>query len=155
MDALDLLLPGAARPLHFPTASPTDQRRAFLTGLVCHEDEPLLRDQWPQCSSVNCIRGYGNRKPRFLDKPIASLVDKKGYRRFFHPGQRPDAIPPGASPTSVKTWAYVAVPVVPGASGIRGFCGDSKGRLFFTPDGSAPSLAPDGTCEARTSNSFD
>jgi hypothetical protein len=101
---------------------------------------------------ADCIPRYGVGQPRFLHEPLASLVEKKGYRRSFHPGQRPDAIPPGSSPTSVTTWAYVAVPVDPGYSGIRGFCGDSKGHIFFTPDGSAPSLTPDGTCDADGSD---
>jgi hypothetical protein len=95
----------------------------------------------------SCIPGYGGDQTTFLDEQLASLVEKKGYRRSFHPGPRPDQIPPSSSPTSLTTWAYTAVPVDPGYTGVRGFCGDSNGDLCFTPDGTAPPLRAEGTCD--------
>ncbi|MCG6922586.1 MAG: hypothetical protein LJF15_16090 [Acidobacteria bacterium] len=95
----------------------------------------------------SCIPGYGGDQASLLDAPIATLVEKRGYTRSFHPGPRPDQIPSSSSPTSVTTWAYTAVPVDPGYTGVRGFCGDSNGDLCFTVDGTAPPLRADGTCD--------
>jgi hypothetical protein len=94
-----------------------------------------------------CIPGYGGFPPRFLDDELASLRQRKGYRRFFHPGPRPEEVPRSSSPTSVRTWAYVAVPVDPDYTGGRGFCTDSRGYICFKTDGTPPSLRPDGTCD--------
>ncbi len=116
---------------------------AYQTQNAGHADARLSCLAQPS----ECIPGYESDQPSFLDAALASLADKKGYRRSFHPGGPPDAISPGGSPTSVSTWAYVAVPLDPGYSGIRGFCGDSRGQIFFTANGSAPSLASDGTCD--------
>jgi hypothetical protein len=95
----------------------------------------------------SCMPGYQPGASGYLDEELASLAERKGYERFFHPGPPPDRIPPASSPTSVTTWAYVAVPVDPGYTGVRGFCGDSNGDLCFTPDGTAPTLRSDGTCD--------
>jgi len=43
------------------------------------------------------------------------------------------------------TYAYVAVPMNRGQTGVRGFCGDANGIVCFTPDGSEPEVA-DGAC---------
>jgi hypothetical protein len=94
-----------------------------------------------------CIPGYGGDPARFLDAPTASLAEKHGYRRAFHPGAPPDRIPPSSSPTSVTTWAYTAVPVDPGYTGVHGWCGDSRGYLCFRRDGTSPPLRPDRTCD--------
>src|SRR6476619_2117207 len=47
--------------------------------------------------------------------------DRLGYRRTFHPG--PPA-PGTASSSAFASFAYTAVPIVPGRTGVRSFCGD-------------------------------
>jgi hypothetical protein len=49
------------------------------------------------------------------------------------------------SPTSVASYAYVAVPIQRNQTGVRGFCGDANGIVCFTPDGSEPEVV-DGAC---------
>ena len=102
-----------------------------------------------------CLRGYPADGPAFLDASQAALGDKGGYRHSFHPGPPPDEIPLRGSATSVRSFAYVAVPVEPGETGVRGFCGDSSGKVCFTLDGAAPSLLPDGTCDLRACSELD
>jgi hypothetical protein len=94
-----------------------------------------------------CIPEYNGDQQTLLSERLASLAERKGYRRSFHPGLTPDRIPPSSSPTSVTTWAYVAIPVDPGYTGVRGFCGDSNGALCFTTDGTPPALRSDSTCD--------
>ena len=87
-----------------------------------------------------CIPGYPANGPTFLDPPLASGMDKSGYKRRFHPGAPPPS-EEGASqrsPSSISSFAYTAVPMQPGRTGVRGFCGDSSGRICFTLDGTEP-----------------
>jgi hypothetical protein len=93
---------------------------------------------------ATCVSGYSG--PTFLDSTLASGVSKSGYHRMFHPGPvvRGPASPP--PPVRLERWAYTAVPVVPGQTGTRGFCGDSSGRICFTNDGSAPTVV-NGACD--------
>lgn len=76
---------------------------------------------------AGCIPDYGG--PTFLDPLLASGNDKGGYRRTLHLG--PPADPSSASqpisPSSVRAFAYVAVPIQAGQTGVRSFCGDHNG----------------------------
>lgn len=96
---------------------------------------------------TTCLPGYAG--PTFLDSELASATTKNGYRRTFHPGpavstNTPLGIP---APTGrLETFAYVAVPANRGQTGVRGFCGDSTGRICFTADGSEPAVAG-GACD--------
>jgi hypothetical protein len=94
---------------------------------------------------ANCIPNYSG--PTFLDPVIASGIPKSGYRRTMHLGPPPDSAPEGApiSPSSVTSYAYVAVPMNRGQTGVRGFCGDANGIICYTVDGSEPDVA-DGAC---------
>lgn len=94
---------------------------------------------------ASCIPDYNG--PTFLDGAIASGLPKSGYRRTMHLGPPPDTAPEGAaiSPSSVTTYAYVAVPINGGQTGVRGFCGDANGIICYTQDGSEPDVA-DGAC---------
>jgi hypothetical protein len=92
-----------------------------------------------------CIPGYTRDAPVFLDPALASLQTKSGYKRFLYPGppaSRDDIAIAKASPTSVRGFAYVAVPV---DTGLRAFCGDADGRICFTPNGAMPKVE-DGRC---------
>jgi hypothetical protein len=106
----------------------------------------------PEClvAPPTCLHGYPVNLPTFLDSQLASRMPKSGYRRAFHPGA--PAPPPADGKPGAKgglvSYAYVAVPLRPGLSGVRGFCGDSTGRICFTVDGSAPPVT-DGLCDPQ------
>lgn len=94
---------------------------------------------------AGCIPGYAG--PTFLDVMLASGAPKSGYRRTFHSGP-PASGEEGASsrsPSSILSFAYTAVPIQANQTGVRGFCGDSSGRVCFTLDGSEPAVV-NGEC---------
>lgn len=102
---------------------------------------------------ARCLPGYPANGPLFLDRKLASLRPKAGYRRAFHPG--PPAAPRPAlagrtRPPGVVSFAYTAVPEAPGETGVRGFCGDSTALICFTLDGREPSVTSDGRCDLTT-----
>jgi hypothetical protein len=76
---------------------------------------------------------------------------KSGYRRTFVPGlpASPASQAPGAPFLSrgIRDFAYVAVPESAGKTGVRGFCGDSSGRICYTTNGTAP--LGHGQCDAE------
>ena len=83
---------------------------------------------------------------QLLEKSLTTATEKNGYRRKFHAGARvPSAKAKGTPSPFVKSYAYTAVPIVPGETGTRGFCGDSMGRICVSADGTAPPVA-DGLC---------
>jgi type IV pilus assembly protein PilA len=97
---------------------------------------------------ATCLPAYSG--PGFLDRELASATVKNGYRRTFHAGPAVPASPgtPGvpAQTGSLEGFAYTAVPVEPGRTGRRGFCGDASGRVCYTPAGTAPALVG-GLCD--------
>ena len=94
---------------------------------------------------AGCLPGYTG--PAFLDGTLASGAVKNGYQRTFHPGKAVTVASDGTSAWhgSVMSFAYVAVPEKVGQTGVRGFCGDAKGRICYTTDGSPPAVT-DGLC---------
>ena len=89
--------------------------------------------------------------PAFLDAELASAADvKNGYRRTFHRGSADlrslEAPGRAGSARGLRTFAYVAVPETTGKTGVRGFCGDSTGRICFTTTG-RPRSVVGGACE--------
>jgi hypothetical protein len=104
----------------------------------------------PTCLAepARCIPGYAQDAPTFLDRSLASAeVNKGGYRRVFHAGPPagPDAIQTKrSSRSSVRSYAYTAVPQAPGPDR-PGYCGDASGVVCATRDGSPP-LVVDGAC---------
>jgi hypothetical protein len=99
-------------------------------------------------SPAKCVPGYPADGAAFLDVSLTRPPERRGYRFSLHPGSHLAHPPEGASPTSVESFAYVAVPVSPGSTGVRGFCGDSAGHLCFTTDGSPPRVLR-GTCDLK------
>jgi hypothetical protein len=107
----------------------------------------------PECLVVpqRCLPAYPVSAPTFIDPQLGQAnVVRQGYRRVFHPG--PPADPAavrkaGASPSSLKSYTYVAVPLRYESAGMRGFCGDATGRICSIPDGRAP-LIEQGQCAA-------
>jgi hypothetical protein len=104
----------------------------------------------PKClvAPATCVPGYTG--PAMMTPPYPWTSPRGGYTRTFHPGpmmldlKREHA---EASEGTLKSFAIVAVPVVPGKTGNRGFCGDSTARICTTSDGSAPPVQ-DGLCPA-------
>jgi hypothetical protein len=91
-----------------------------------------------------CLPSYANGSPTFLDSSLLQ-AEKFGYRRTFHPGPKATRRAK-SSPTSVTAFAFTAVPLKPGETGNRGFCGDASGRVCFTSDGSLPKVV-NGECD--------
>jgi hypothetical protein len=91
----------------------------------------------------DCIPGYPAEAPYFIGQEMLAPV-KNGYQREFHPGPTA-AASRASSPSSIESFAYVAVPLTPGTTGTRAFCGDSTGRVCFTADGSEPEVV-NGAC---------
>jgi hypothetical protein len=88
---------------------------------------------------ARCLPGAPKDTPAFLDPQLASLNERHGYRRRFHPGPPP----PGdqgryVSATSMIEYAYTAVPTLPGRTGHRAFCADSRGVICQTTNGRPP-----------------
>jgi hypothetical protein len=100
---------------------------------------------------ATCLPDYPKDGRPFLEPSLASLVEKAGYRRVFHPG--PVGAPRSAGrgrtrPPGLSSFAVTAVPVA--YEGMHGFCGDSTGVICFTRDGSEPRVTPDGRCDLST-----
>jgi hypothetical protein len=94
-----------------------------------------------------CLPGHSATSPRFLNERYL-IPERNGYEFRFLPG--PPAPPHGRiSPSSLEGWAYVAVPVRPGETGIRSFCTDMAGRLCAVADGTPPD-ASNGVCPAES-----
>jgi hypothetical protein len=92
----------------------------------------------------SCIPFY--KGPPMLSRELADMANRSGYTRSFHPGPFPrDGTPSECSPTSILYYAYVAVPVSPGVTGVHSYCGDSTARVCRKSDGSAFALV-DGLC---------
>ena len=91
-----------------------------------------------------CVPGAPSAtSPTYLDKVLALQQPKSGYSRFFQPGNiptDPEVQGGSLSATSRVGYAYVAVPLNQGQTGVRGFGGDSSGILCFTPDGTKPTV---------------
>lgn len=106
----------------------------------------------PECLATphRCIPGYPADAPTFIDSQLGQTsAIKGGYRRVFHPGRPADSEAirrTGASASSLMSYAYVAIPLEPGKTGIRrGFCADGSGVICSTPDGHAPAIE-NGSC---------
>jgi type IV pilus assembly protein PilA len=101
----------------------------------------------PECLAApsSCLPSYSGAA--FLDPAFASATTKSGFRRTFHPGTVVTAgVDGSAAPRgSLESFAYVAVPESR-QTGVRGFCGDSSGRICFTNDGSPPAVVG-GVCD--------
>lgn len=86
-------------------------------------------------SPATCIPNYSQTSSTFLDAELASASVRAGYRRALHLGPPPAAGAVGKtpiSPTSVTSFAYVAVPLQWNRTGVRAFCGDSSGVICVT-----------------------
>jgi type IV pilus assembly protein PilA len=121
--------------------------RAFVSGEAAYQSASGGYYGPPECllAPAGCLPAYAG--PPFADASLASR-EKSGYRREFHPGSTVDAALDGSPvpPRSLTSFAYVAVPVKAGQSGVRSFCGDASGRVCSVPSG--PVEASRGECPA-------
>jgi hypothetical protein len=95
-----------------------------------------------------CLPDFPAEEAPFLDPTHDWLATRLGYARTFHPGPKAgadDVRKARAVAASLKGFAFTAVPVKAGESGLRAFCGDSTGKICVTDDGSPPGLR-DGRC---------
>jgi hypothetical protein len=89
---------------------------------------------------ADCVTGIPGEK--LLEPELTTATEKSGYRRKFHPGTRvPNPKAKGSPSPFVKSYAYTAVPVTPGETGTRGFCGDSQARICVSADGTEPPVS--------------
>ncbi len=118
----------------------------------------------PHCLSApwDCIPNYARSQPALLTEGAVLEGEKSGYRRRFHPGpqgaatvvvpktrrrsKKPSPTPPPPF-QGLTAFAVTAVPLTPGETGVRGFCGDSRGIVCFSADGKEPPVV-DGACAA-------
>ncbi len=87
-------------------------------------------------AASTCIPNY--QGPNFLDANMSTItMVKSGYTRVFVAGT---SVAPNSSigTSSMADFTYQAVPVAPGQTGVRGFAGDSSGRVCATPNGAVP-----------------
>ena len=94
-------------------------------------DRPAcLREPW------RCIPDHSTAAPALAGPWLQP--ERSGYRFTYYPGARATEVDRSrVSWTSVKTYAYVAEPVVPGFTGRRGFCVDDRGIYCATGKGSS------------------
>ena len=98
-------------------------------------------------SPPRCVPGYSG--PALLGAELASMAPRHGYKRLFHAGP-PPSLAAGSkpvSPSSMTAFAYVAVPVHQGQTGVRAFCVDASADIRAQGDGEEPEIV-DATCPA-------
>ena len=93
---------------------------------------------------ADCIVGIPEEE--MLDKSYLT-TDRNGYRRKFHAGEKVTNPKAKGTPGFVKTFAFTTVPITPGETGIRSFCGDHTGRVCVKTDGGEPPTSG-GSCAA-------
>jgi hypothetical protein len=103
----------------------------------------------PECLQrpSECIPGFGADAPVFLDRELAAAA-RLGYARRFHPGPgatEEEIRTKNASASSLKAFAFTAVPAPRTRGRCESFCTDSTGRICFLSDGSEPPVV-DGLC---------
>jgi type IV pilus assembly protein PilA len=94
-------------------------------------------------SFPGCVPSYPTSGPTFLDSTLGSLVSKTGYNHYFESAGFAGP-PPQASPSSTLAYRYDATPVTVFVTGVRGFAGDSAGRICATANGTRVPPGPSG-----------
>jgi hypothetical protein len=102
----------------------------------------------PRCleSPADCIPGYPEDAPIFITPEVVGTED--AYRRSFHSGPPAEAegeLRGRTSPSSLRSYAFVVAPTIPGETADRAYCADSTGVIRFSEDGSMPEIQ-DGRC---------
>src|SRR5262245_8835442 len=92
-------------------------------------------------SPTNCIPGYPNSAPTFIDPNLASnsgVITKQGYSRLYADTGAVTPLPPNASGTSTADFIYSATPTLENQTGVRGFAGGGSGVICWTPNAVDP-----------------
>jgi len=84
-----------------------------------------------------CLSAYPANAPTFLDATIVNLTPKGGYSRSWFE-TAPAVVPATSIAGAVQNFCYSATPTVSGQTGVRGFGGDTSGRICYTPGGADP-----------------
>ncbi len=95
-----------------------------------------------------CLPDFPKEDAPFLDPTYDWLETRLGYERRFHPGPKAtedELRRAKAVPDSLKAFAFTAVPVKSGETGLRAYCGDATGKICFTADGATPGIR-EGRC---------
>jgi type IV pilus assembly protein PilA len=86
-----------------------------------------------------CIPNYPSNGPTFLDPNLTSnagAIAKSGYMRSYGTAGALAGVNTAVSGTeSTSTYAYSAMPVTAGQSGVRSFGGDASGVICFDATG--------------------
>jgi hypothetical protein len=126
-----------------------EHNAGFFDGLECVGAPPT------------CLKSYPSDDPTGLEPSLASLETRSGYVRALFRGPAVPSniiVEKGISATSIRSYAYVAVPsarlvqlatafgVQP--SGLHSFCTDGGEALWYRDDGTMPPPI-DGRCPAE------
>jgi Zn-dependent protease with chaperone function/type II secretory pathway pseudopilin PulG len=89
---------------------------------------------------ASCIPGYAGAA--FLEEGVTQ-TPRQGYRLTLHAGRTfaPGEAPANTSPSSTSGFVVLALPLKPGTTGVRAFCGDSSGRVCAATGPAADALA--------------
>ena len=104
--------------------------RAFLSYEAAYSFHNKGFFDSPAClpNPAQCLPDYPPDGPSLLSAEMAAPVP--GYRKVFHPGPHPTELTGGVSRSSIQSYSFTLEPV---EAGRRWFCGDSTGRLCYSP----------------------
>jgi type IV pilus assembly protein PilA len=92
-----------------------------------------------QPTGGTCIPNYPTNGPTFLDPNLTSntgAIAKSGYMRSYGTAGALAGVNTAVSGSaSTSTYAYTAMPVTAGQSGVRSFGGDASGVICFDSQG--------------------
>jgi len=121
--------------------------RTFLAAEQAYRSRNGGAFDTPECLAAPAACLGGSAGPALLPAGFVATGTHKGYHRVFYPGSPPAALEPGMSPSSLASFAYLAMPAVPAKTGVRSFCGDATGRVCYLlgppPKEMAPVCPPD------------
>jgi len=111
-------------------AAAIGQLRAFTSAETSYAlgNRMLFDRQECLLRPAECVAGYSG--PAFL---LERVDQKSGYQFAFYPGLAPDALPDGASRSSMTSYVLTARPIFPNATGQRQFCVDQTGDVRAAP----------------------
>lgn len=86
---------------------------------------------------LSCLIEPARCPPAVASQPLLSDTLTDSYSLFFRVAASPTAeeiAEKGAAARSITAWTLVVMPQKPGVTGLRVFCTDTSGGIFFTPD---------------------
>jgi hypothetical protein len=95
--------------------------------------------------AIECLSPAGGCAPATGVSVFTHRETSLDYRYTFHAGPPADR-PASGGTRGLSSFAYVAVPLRPGVTGVRAFCGDDTGEIRVTMD-AAQAMVVDGRCD--------